>query len=224
MAGTNYVDAYGYNSIAAAIVFTIVDVPLCGFFILQSFKIPPTFRFVAFMIRAILIESDSVRKTLGLLITDEVLFGTGFFGLLYAAYTLVLDKRLSRSRGIFQLSLTAENALGIAGITTDLNDPTSSTGIALRKATYRTVVLVRRERDEGQEHAKAFGEKHGSFILCAISILLIVREALLTATINNTEAALNENFWYPLVALPEILAVILYCAPGLVPPRFELPK
>ncbi len=42
--------------------------------------------------------------------------------------------RLSRSRGIFQLSLTAENALGIAGITTELNDPTSSTGIALHKA------------------------------------------------------------------------------------------
>ncbi len=74
-----------------------------------------------------------------------------------------------------------------------------------------------------REHAEAFGEKHGSFILCAISILLIVREAFLTATINNTEAALNEHSWYPLVALPEILAVILYCAPGLVPRRSKLP-
>ncbi len=44
------------------------------------------------MIRAIVIGSDSAGKNLGLLIADEVLFGIGFFGLLYAAYTLVLDK------------------------------------------------------------------------------------------------------------------------------------
>ncbi|PBK85470.1 hypothetical protein ARMGADRAFT_1128853, partial [Armillaria gallica] len=252
--------------IAAAIVFAIAYVPLCGFFVLQSFKNPTyvhvmlsifcAIRFVAFIIRAILIGSDSAGKNLGLLIADEVLFGIGFFGLLYNAYTLVLDKellsdlppptsivsRLSRSRGIFQLSLTAENALGIAGITTEMNDPTSSTGIALRKASvilalvltvlqaYRTVVLIRKEINEGQcvfryhrEHAEAFGEKHGSFILCAISILLIVPEAFLTATINNTEAALNEHSWYPLVALPEIFAVTLYCAPGLIPRQSELP-
>ncbi|SJK96795.1 uncharacterized protein ARMOST_00041 [Armillaria ostoyae] len=261
MAGTNYADAYGYNSIAAAIVFTILYVPLCGFFILRSFK-NPTY------VTLYLLSASSTGENLGLFIADEVLFGIGFFGLLYAAYTLVLDNyflssppilsRLSRSRGIFQLSLTAENALEIAGITTELNDPTSSTGNALRKASvilslvltilqaYRTVVLVRREIEDGQlhllwgclpsltdservldyyrEHAKTFGEKHGPFILYAISILLIVREAFLTATIDNPEAALNEHSWYPLVALPEILAVILYCAPGLVPPRFELPK
>ncbi len=75
-----------------------------------------------------------------------------------------------------------------------------------------------------REHAKAFVEKHGLFILCAISILLIMHEDFLMATINNTEAALNEHFWYLLVALPEILAVILYCAPGLIPQRLELHK
>ncbi|KAK0455349.1 uncharacterized protein EV420DRAFT_1272829 [Desarmillaria tabescens] len=262
MASTNYADAYGYSSIAAAIVFTIAYVPLCGFFILQSFKNPTyvhivlsvfcAIRFVAFVIRAALIGSDSAGENLSLLIADEVLFGIGFFGLLYAAYTLVLDRellsdlppstsilsRITGNRRIFRLSLTAGVALGIAGITTESNDPTSSTGIALRKASiiiflvltilqaFQTVVLVRRETDDGyhREHAKAFGEKHGSFILCAISILLIVREAFLTATINNTKAASNEHFWYPLVALPEILAVMLYCAPGLVPRRSELPK
>ncbi|KAK0229301.1 hypothetical protein EDD85DRAFT_923241 [Armillaria nabsnona] len=255
MAGTNYADAYGYNSIAAAIVFTIAYVPLCGFFVLQSFKYPTyvhamlsifcAIRSVAFIIRAILMGSDSAGKSLGLLVADEILFGIGFFGLLYAAYTLVPDKELLSDlpppTGILsRLSCSrAENALGIAGITTELNDPTSSTGIALRKASvilalvltvlqaYRTVVLVRREIDDcllgyHREHAKAFGEKHGSLILCAISILLIVREAFLTAT-NNTEAALNEHSWYPLVALPEILAVTFYCAPGLIPRRSELP-
>ncbi len=44
------------------------------------------------MIRAILIGSDSAGKNFGLFIADEVMFGIGFFGLLYAAYTLVLDK------------------------------------------------------------------------------------------------------------------------------------
>ncbi|KAK0183703.1 hypothetical protein F5146DRAFT_940729, partial [Armillaria mellea] len=140
--------------------------------------------------------------------------------------------RLAHNRRIFRFALSAGVALGIAGITTESNDPTSSTGSALRKASviiflvltilqaYQTIVLVRREMDDGQ----SFGEKHGSFILCAISVLLIVREAFLTATISNTKTASNEHFWHPLVALPEILAVILYCAPGLVPPRSELPE
>ncbi|PBK70159.1 hypothetical protein ARMSODRAFT_974644 [Armillaria solidipes] len=262
MANYNYADAFGYSALAAAIVFTIAYVPLGGFFILQSFKNPTyvhvvlaifcAFRVTAFTIRAVLIGSDSAGENLGLYIADQVLFGIGFFGLLYAAYTLVLDRellsdvplgkgpisRLARNRRIFRFSLSAGVALGIAGITTEANDPTSSTGSALRKASviiflvltvlqaYQTIVLVRREMDDDYHtvHAKAFGEKHGSFILCAISVLLIVREAFLTATISNTKAAANEHFWYPLVALPEILAVILYCAPGLVPPRSELPK
>ncbi|KAK0210031.1 hypothetical protein DFS33DRAFT_1370655 [Desarmillaria ectypa] len=262
MASINYADAYGYSSLAAAIIFTIPYVPLCGFFILQSFKNPTyvyivlsifcAIRVAAFTIRAIMIGSESAGENLSLLIGDEVLFGIGFFGLLYAAYTLVLDRellsdlppakgilsRLARNRRIFRLSLSAGVALGIAGITTESNNPTSSVGTALRKASviiflvltvlqaYQTVVLVMKEMDDDhyKVYAKAFGEKHGSFILCAISILLIVREAFLTATINNSKAALNEHFWYPFVALPEILAVILYCAPGLVPLRSELPQ
>lgn len=48
-------------------------------------------RIAAFVLRAILISMDSVGKTLSNLITDEILFGVGFFGLLYSSYTLVLD-------------------------------------------------------------------------------------------------------------------------------------
>ncbi|KAK0473869.1 hypothetical protein IW261DRAFT_1552854 [Armillaria novae-zelandiae] len=228
--------AYGYSALAAAIVFTIA----------YSFKNPTyvhvvlaifcAFRITAFTIRAILIGSDSAGENLGLFIADQVLFGTGFFGLLYAAYTLVLDRELLSDVPLTNSPIS--RLTRIAGITTEANDPTSSTGSALRKASiiiflvltvlqaYQTVVLVRREMDDDYHtiHAKAFGEKHGSFILCAISVLLIVREAFLTATISNTKAASNEHLWYPLVALPEILAVILYCAPGLIPPRSELPQ
>lgn len=60
-------------------------------------------------------------------------------------------------------------------------------------------------------------------ILLVISLLLLVREIFTTATVNNALKQNNEHFWYPLYALPEILAVTLYTAPGLVPPRSELP-
>ncbi|KAG7453246.1 uncharacterized protein BT62DRAFT_53761 [Guyanagaster necrorhizus] len=262
MANINYADADGYSSLAAAIVFIVPYVPLCGLFILQCFRNLTYVRFVlilfcqiriaAFTIRAILIASDSAGENLSLFIADQVLFGIGFFGLLYAAYSLVLDRellsdeppakniisRLGRNRMLFHLSLSTGVALGVAGTTIESNDPTSSTGTTLRKASIAiflvltvlqaclTIALIMKENDDEYHtiHTKSFGEKHGSFILCAISFLLLVREIFLMATIDNTKTAANEHFWYPLVALPEVLAVTLYCAPGLAPERFELPK
>lgn len=32
----------------------------------------------------------------------------------------------------------------------------------------------------------------------------------------------NEHFWYPLVALPELLAALLYTIPDLLPTRAEM--
>lgn len=34
----------------------------------------------------------------------------------------------------------------------------------------------------------------------------------------------EEKLWYPLVALPEVLAVILFAVPGFVPARNEIPE
>lgn len=59
-------------------------------------------------------------------------------------------------------------------------------------------------------------------ILLLVSLLLLVREAFVTATINNGLKQNSEHLWYPLIALPEILAVILYATPGLVPQRKDL--
>ena len=50
-----------------------------------------TVRITAFGIRAALAGLDSAGENLSLLIAEEVLSGVGFFGLLYSAYTLVLD-------------------------------------------------------------------------------------------------------------------------------------
>lgn len=43
------------------------------------------------------------------------------------------------------------------------------------------------------------------------------------ATVNDFQKANNECFWYPLVAMPEVLAVALFSIPGLVPGRRDLP-
>lgn len=66
--------------------------------------------------------------------------------------------------------------------------------------------------------------KYGIYILYIVSLLLLVREAFSMATVSNTYKQNNEHFWYPLVALPEILAVILFSTPGLVPRRSDLQR
>ena len=49
-------------------------------------------RIVAFVLRAILAGSDSAGRNLNLLVAEQIIYSTGFFGLLYSAYTLVLDR------------------------------------------------------------------------------------------------------------------------------------
>ncbi|KAG7453204.1 uncharacterized protein BT62DRAFT_878799 [Guyanagaster necrorhizus] len=255
----DYAEAYGYNSSAAAIIFAIVYLFFCGFFAWRFIGAPTyvyavlalfcAIRVTAFIIRAIMIKSAASGENLNLLIGDQVLFAVGFFGLLYAAYTLVLDRgllskappaedrlhQLGSNRRLFRILLMVGVALGIAGITSSSDNSSSSSASALRKASliiflaltvvqaYLTFVLIRRELQDTVQLA-GFGARHGAFILCAISLLLLVREAFLAATISNLKKETDEHFWYPLVALPEVLTVMLYCAPGLVPPRSELPN
>lgn len=48
-------------------------------------------RIAAFAIRADLAASTSAGENLSLFTADEILSSVGYFGLLYSAYTLVLD-------------------------------------------------------------------------------------------------------------------------------------
>jgi len=48
-------------------------------------------RVAAFVIRAVMIKVESAAESRGLFITDQILFGIGYAGLLYSSYTLVLD-------------------------------------------------------------------------------------------------------------------------------------
>jgi NhaP-type Na+/H+ or K+/H+ antiporter len=67
-----------------------------------------------------------------------------------------------------------------------------------------------------------FGNTHGSFLLVAITALLLIRMIFYAVTLDHSSAQQNEHLWYPLVALPELVAAALFIPPGLVPPRAEL--
>ncbi|KAJ3716733.1 hypothetical protein DFJ43DRAFT_1134544 [Lentinula guzmanii] len=265
----NYAKLFGFESVAAAGVFAALYAPLAVWFLVllirhRSYVVFTLalfcqIRFVAFIIRAILASSESAGENLNLLIADEVLFSVGFFGLLYGAYGLVLARlafctalpfdnilnRLIRNRTFFHLTLSTGVALGIAGIVQTSDNPSDSTGSALRKASvvifvvltvlqaYQTVVLVIAERRDDLDERKqylgtSFGARNGALIFVIIALLLLIREIFMAATLGSTAKQNNEHFWYPLVALPELLSLLLYAVPGLIPPKrsdvFDLPK
>lgn len=72
----------------------------------------------------------------------------------------------------------------------------------------------------GSLHKTSPGSAHGTYTLCLIVILLLIREIYLTATLSTSRQ--NEALWYPFAALPELLAVLLFAVPGLVPEKSEL--
>ncbi|GLB35677.1 hypothetical protein LshimejAT787_0212420 [Lyophyllum shimeji] len=195
-------------------------------------------RMVSFVLRA-MIASPSDEDNVGMLIGDQILFSIGFFSLLYSAYTLVLDReivsdypisdgiisRVIRRRTAFRLTLVAAIILGSVGLS-DANstDPeTGSVGTGLHEAStiiflvlvvllaYQTVILAIYEfRGGGFRHRKGSpGEKYGIYILLVIASSCHPR-VIATATASDFAKQNNEHFWYPLVALPELLAVILY--------------
>ncbi|EMD33197.1 hypothetical protein CERSUDRAFT_118251 [Gelatoporia subvermispora B] len=269
--GINYADFGGIHSLAGAIIFAILYVPLFFYFLRQSIR-RPTYVFIvltvfclirvtSFVLRAVLAGSSSAAQNLNLYIAEQVIYNVGFFGVLYSAYTLVLDRelvadpdgkhssslgplqiitRLMRNRHLIRLTLMAAVVLGIIGAT-DLESSNPSevnTGTTLRRASIYIFLVVAclllietlmfamaehtdeyRRRDD-----ESFGLKHGVLILLGIALLLVMREAFFAATSTNASKQDNEHLWYPLSALPELLAATLFMTPGLVPARTELPE
>ena len=66
--------------------------------------------------------------------------------------------------------------------------------------------------------------KFGNYILLVISLLLVIREAFATATVNDSAKQDSEPFWYPFLAVTEFLVVVLFSTPGLVPRQDEVPE
>ena len=55
-----------------------------------------------------------------------------------------------------------------------------------------------------------------------ITLLLLIQETFAMVTVSNAAKQDNDRLWYPLVAVPEILTILFYTTPGLVPLRDEL--
>ncbi|KAF9066003.1 hypothetical protein BDP27DRAFT_1547739 [Rhodocollybia butyracea] len=260
----NYAALIGYKSIPAAVIFALCYLPLCIWFIpklltrrtyvISTLTLFCSMRLTAFILRVVLIASKNVGQDKNVLIVAEVFFSIGFFGLLFAAYGLVVDRLelcearappkyenpfnlLTRNRRLFHLVAVAALIMGIIGITdsTGSSSSPSSSGTALRRASvavflvltlvqaYQTFVLVRTERSENpilhaQNLGDSIGSTHGSIIFTVMAGLLIIREIYMVATIGSITLSNKEDMWYPLVALPELLCVALYVAPGVIPP------
>ncbi|KAF8189100.1 hypothetical protein K438DRAFT_1722263 [Mycena galopus ATCC 62051] len=256
---TDYATDFGYHSTVAAVVFAIVYLPLFLWFVRQSIKnttyvyisltVFCLMRVVAFILRAMLINSKSLGENLNVFIADEIMFGVGFFALLYSAFTLVLDReiasgappveyvplRIMRDRRFFRIVLIIGVVLGVMGTTDATSDDPSkaASGTNLHRAS--TILFLVLTLIQAVQTALAFtqdrglpsrylGDRHGKEILALISLLLIVREVFLVATINNAARQDEEMLWYPFVALPEVLAVMCYSISGLVPAREDLKK
>ncbi|KAJ3932037.1 MAG: hypothetical protein NXY57DRAFT_1004791 [Lentinula lateritia] len=266
----NYAKLFGFKSIPAAVIFAICYIPLCVWFIPKvimrrtyvvfTVTLFCFMRVLAFIIRVVLIASNTAGENENVFITDEVLFSIGFFGLLFGAYGLVLDRLsllttskaydnplsfLMQNRKLFHLALTAGMIMGIIGITDSTSSTPSSSGPTLRKASvivfviltvlqaYQTFILVMSERSENSETlahdlGSSIGARHGAMIFGAISVLLLVREIYMLATIGSSTTQNKEYTWYPFVALPELVCVALYALPGIIPPPapgiYDLPK
>jgi len=260
----NYAYYAGIESWPAAIVFAVLYVPLFVWYVRQSIRRPTyvfimlsffcIIRVVAFVTRAILAGSYAAAHNRNLLIAGLIIYSVGFVGLLWSAYTLVLDReilsdaptpggpisRLARNRHIYRLSLSVAVILGIIG-TVDLNTANGkhsviTLGNGLHKASviifvvlvvllaYLTVIFIINEAKIYRPGNETVGAVHGTKVLGLICVLLLVREIFLVATIQNPAKQQNEHYWYPLSATTELLAVCLFLTPGLVPPRAELPK
>lgn len=263
-AGYNYAKGSGIESFPAAVVFAVLYAFLLVFFLFRSFT-RPTFvffvvaffcllRFTGFIIRALLAQVPADGENINLFIAYEVIYNTGFFGIIYSTYTLILDRVafaknpprgpiyfILKRRFLFRLALTAAVSTGITGSVQTLlgtQQSTISTGETLRKvAIYiflvcailvflQAFILARVEFSEGGYRSATHspGGKYGIYLLIAVSLLLVAREAFFAATISNLTAQGNEHLWYPFAALTELLAVGIFTVPGLVPARSEIPQ
>ncbi|KAF9066002.1 hypothetical protein BDP27DRAFT_1228238 [Rhodocollybia butyracea] len=141
---------------------------------------------------------------------------------------------LVRNRRVFRICLVICVALGITGIDITSANLTSTVGTDLRKASaiiflvltiiqvLQTLVLIaaeHRDKDSLKYTSTSFGAKHAPLLFGVIALMLLIREIFSVATLNQFSKANNEHFWYPLVAVPELICVLVYAIPGVIPPK-----
>ena len=55
-------------------------------------KLDISVRVVSFAMRAALAKRESAGENFNLVLAQQIIYGVGFFGILYSAYTMVLDR------------------------------------------------------------------------------------------------------------------------------------
>jgi len=251
-------DVFGINSVAGAAIFAALYAFLLPYYIFRAFRNPTyvliilalfcAIRVTAFVMRAVLASSDSAGTNLGLCIGESIVYSVGFFGLLYSAYNLVLDReelgepvrpniisRITSNRHLIRLALAAAVALGITGANfySSTTQSHRDLGNTLRRVSaiiflvvtallaVHTLFLIRSGSSGSGYHSQgaSIGSKNGLHILAFVIILLLVREVYLTITVGKKQV---EAVWYPLAALTELIAVLSFAIPGLVPEKRDM--
>lgn len=279
MPSLNFAHTEGIYSLAGAIIFAVAYLLLLLTFLYRSIRLPTFVHFIltlfcsvrtiAFILRAVLAGSSLAAQNKNLVIAEQVIYSVSFSGMLYSAYTLVLDReamvevatliqnnvpgplkivfRLLRMRMLIRLILVLAIVLGIIGAV-DSETTTSSSkynkGIKLRSDSVyiflavvcalnvntfmfsAATIMGYSQKPPGIQPVglRRIGTTYGIFILLAIAILLLTREAFYAGTESDLSKQNDEKLWYPLSALTEYVAAALFLIPGLVPARNELPE
>jgi uncharacterized membrane protein AbrB (regulator of aidB expression) len=71
-------------------------------------------------------------------------------------------------------------------------------------------------------YSKSVGYTHGIRILLVAGLILVVREVFYAATMNNIAKQEEEKLFYPFSAGTELVVVLMFAIPGLVPPKQRL--
>lgn len=147
------------------------------------------------------------------------------------------------NRHIMRLTLTGAIVLGIIGAVNS-QDPSQSadkikTGNLLRKIsiiifvvvaallvihTLFAIVAERKAAPYEKSYGSSLGQVHGMKILLFTGLFLALREAFYVATLNNIPRQQEEKLFYPFAAGTELIAVLTFLIPGIVPPKHELPR
>ncbi|KAG7086244.1 hypothetical protein E1B28_002214 [Marasmius oreades] len=206
---TNYAQALGIRSVAPAVIFAILYFPLIPIFMLKLRKgitrlpivlsVFCTIRVAVFIIRAIVASSSTVGNNIDVLIAEAVLVSIGFFGLLFGAYGLVVDRlnlcapaptnplfRLIRNQRVYHLiALVAVILSIVASTNTTSSHPTEEDvelGKTLKEAstiifliltvlqTFQTITLVQAERSRSVSESRP--SSFGSKYVSSILLLL----------------------------------------------------
>ncbi|KAJ3555287.1 hypothetical protein NM688_g2668 [Phlebia brevispora] len=257
------------SELAGAIIFAVIYALLFAYNAVRSMRHPTyvlvvlaffcLIRVVAFTLRSVLAGDATAGQNIHLFIAEQIIYSVGFFGLLYSAYTLVLDReliavgpsgrqtpdgiiglvsRVMRNRHLIRLALLAAVGLGIAAGVQSSETSTSAqnSAVTLRRASVYIFLVVSimlvlvtarlafEEELSGRDDDGPIGRKHRLILLLAIALLCVTREAFFAATSKNTKQQNNAHLWYPLAALTELVAVLLFAVLYLVPSRAEISK